>query len=96
MVAIFPNFMELTTTCLVRKIDINTVLFKGRENGTSEGLKRKEPGESGDWEKASAVRGGEAGAGAAGSAKVIQVGPCWLSDGLGILSQEQEGAIEGF
>lgn len=48
MVAIFPNFIQLTATCLVRKIDINTILFKGRENGTSEGLKRKEPGESGD------------------------------------------------
>lgn len=44
------------------------------------------------------MRGEEAGGGAAELAKdeMIQIGPCWLSDELGILSQEKQGAIEGF
>lgn len=97
MIDMVPNLMELILH-LVRKSDINSVLEAGRM-----ALVRDERGRSllrlSKWEKASArSRGEEAGDGAAESVKdqMMQMGPCWLSDGLGILSQEQQKSIEGF
>lgn len=94
MVDVVPNLMEFTI-CLVRKTD--TQCFRSRQNGISEGWRRKElsepeegrEGQCNEW-------GAEAGEGAAESVKdrMIQMGPHRLSDAFGTLSQERE-ATEG-
>lgn len=87
MIDMVPNLMELILH-LVRKSDINSVLEGGRialvrdEKGRRLVRMRK-------WEKASTMsRDKEGWYGAAELVKdqMMQIEPCWLSDGLGILS----------
>ena len=68
-----------------------------KQNDTVGELKKKELGESEEVREVHCSKGEKTRDGGAELVKeMMQTGPCWLSDGFDILSQEEHGAIEGF